>query len=208
MTISRSCRSRCIRVDIVEQARAGELQEIEAEARILVIEFLELLVVDFQHLALFQAFQRLRSLAVGGEEGEFADDRAIAERDAEFAHQEFSGHHEEHAVGDVALAEHDRARFHVALGRERLDPFHRMIAGGRFLDRADELSHFVQAVAVERQQDRSAAPASDRRRRAIRTRPTPHCAGCRRCAAGSWCASSAWRRRAPRWHSRRVRGRS
>src|ERR1700742_3231398 len=70
------------RIEILEQARGGELQEVEAEGRVLHVELLDLVVAHAQDHASLDAFQRLRAPFGGRQHAKLTDDGADRQLDA------------------------------------------------------------------------------------------------------------------------------
>ena len=141
------------RFEILKQPCAGEAKEIEAESRILHVELLDLGVADAQDEAGFHAFQRLGSHVRRRQHAEFADDGADRQHDARLDQLEPAADDIEHVLGFFVLVEQDLAGGALALGHERLQPFHRKVAVDGFLHVAHQLQHLVQAVRVDEQHD-------------------------------------------------------
>jgi hypothetical protein len=59
----------------------------------------------------------------------------------------------EHVLGFFVLVEQDLAGGALALGHERLQPFHREVAVDGFLHVAHQLQHLVQAIGIDQQHD-------------------------------------------------------
>src|SRR5215472_14137541 len=91
--------------DVLEQTLGAQPQEVIAELRILEVDFEQPVVGDGQNLPILGAFERLRTPVVGCEKTKFAYEPSGRELDAQFGHQEFSGHCKEHFIGAVPFAE-------------------------------------------------------------------------------------------------------
>src|SRR5689334_17025129 len=93
------------RIEVLEQPRTGELQEVEAEGRVLHVELLDLVVAHAQDHAALDAFQRLRAHLGRRQHAQFADDGADRQFDAGFDEAKAAGDDVEHVVGLLVLVE-------------------------------------------------------------------------------------------------------
>src|SRR5262245_48251858 len=66
-------------LDVVEQPRRRQAQEIEPEPRVLVVELLDLFIGNREHRTALGAHEGLRAGALGGKHAELADHRARRE---------------------------------------------------------------------------------------------------------------------------------
>ncbi len=148
------CKPALQRIKVLEQACARQLQEVEAEGRILHIELLDLIVAHAQDHAAFDAFQRLGAHVRGRQHTELADNGTYRQFDAGFDQAEAAADDVEHVLGLLVLVEQHLAGLAFALGHERLQPLHRQVAADGFLHIAHQLQHLVQAIGIEHQHRR------------------------------------------------------
>src|SRR5262245_7470766 len=107
-------------VDIFEQAGGYELQEIEAEGRVLHIKLLDLVVAHGEDQPVGDALHRLSSHVRWCQHAELADDGADRKLDAGLDQPIAAADDIIHAVGLLVLVEQNLAGLAWALGHERL----------------------------------------------------------------------------------------
>src|SRR6185312_15309474 len=134
------------RIKVLEQARAGELEEVETEGRILHIELLDLVVAHGQDDAALDAFQRLRAHVRWRQHADVADNGADRQLNAGLDQAKAAADDVKHILGLLILVEQHLAGGAFALGHERLQPLHRQVAANRTLHVAHELKHLMQPV--------------------------------------------------------------
>ena len=117
------------------------------------IAILEPVIAERLHFAGLAADERLRAPSVRGEHAELAHHGPGRYFHAGFAQNKVAGVDEIHGLSHVAFAEQDLAGVDVAMRHERAQPGHVDLAAARAVDLADQISHLLQPVEIERQQD-------------------------------------------------------
>ena len=110
--------------NVLNEAIAGETEKVIAELRILEVDFEQPILGDGQHLAVLDAFDRLRPSVVGREKAQFAHNAPGRKFDADFFDQKFSGNRKVHLVRRLSFAKQHIAAAIVTPVHKRLQPIH------------------------------------------------------------------------------------
>src|ERR1700756_1660373 len=129
---------------VLQEAMAGQDEEIIAELRILKVDLKQPFISYGQDLSVVYALDRHGSSVVRRKEAKFAHDASWRMLDADFLDQKLTRDRQQHFVGPVAFLEQSVALAIFALGHERFEPFHRHIALRRIARLLDELEQLTE----------------------------------------------------------------